>query len=54
MGHIQLLITAMSLIVAAGGTYGAERLFDRYGRMPEVQQTVEISAPATPDEEEDI
>lgn len=54
MGHIQLLMTAMSLIAAAGGAYGAERLFDRYGRAPEVQQDVELLIASAPDEDDTI
>ena len=34
MGAFQLLMTAISLAAAVGGTAGAERLLDRYGRPP--------------------
>jgi hypothetical protein len=47
MPLMQLLLTAVSLSAAAGGTWGAERLMDRYARIPDPA----AEAVAEPDEE---
>lgn len=51
MPFIQLLLTAASLSAAAGGTWGVDRLMDRYGRIPE--PAGEMPAEVRSEEEEE-
>jgi hypothetical protein len=50
MPLIQTLMTALSLSAIAGGTWGVERVMDRYGRIP-APTAAAMPAPAREDPE---
>ena len=52
MSFIQLLVAAASLSAAAGGTWGVERVLDRYARISEAPAPAEESVGDEEEEEE--
>ena len=51
MGNLGMVLAAASVALAYGGSFGAERLMDRYGRSP-VAESEQAASPFVPAEEE--